>query len=99
MRLSELQKTSIKQHARDIFGEDAQVMVFGSRLNDATKGGDLDLLIVTNHNVPHPPMQAARLATRISRMMSGSKVDVLSDLPTLQQQPIHQIARQTGVAL
>lgn len=42
MRFSELEKNAIKKIFQDFRGD---VYLFGSRLNDFAKGGDIDLLI------------------------------------------------------
>jgi len=43
MRLSTQQIQVIKQTTREIFGPEAKVSLFGSRLNDQLRGGDIDL--------------------------------------------------------
>ncbi len=45
MRLSNFQTTAIKESASTIFGKNTKVMLFGSRVDDTKKGGDIDLLI------------------------------------------------------
>lgn len=43
MRLSADQVTAIKTAAREAFGPDAIVRLFGSRVDDGRRGGDIDL--------------------------------------------------------
>lgn len=43
MRLSPNQIAAIKAAARDAFGPDAVVRLFGSRVDDERRGGDIDL--------------------------------------------------------
>lgn len=45
MRLTAQQTDQILATVRRHFGVDARVAVFGSRLNDAVRGGDVDLLV------------------------------------------------------
>ena len=45
MRLSAAQTEVIVHCVRQQFGPDARVMLFGSRLDDTARGGDVDLLI------------------------------------------------------
>lgn len=45
MRLKIEQITLIKQKAISIFGENVKVILFGSRVDDTKKGGDIDLYI------------------------------------------------------
>lgn len=47
MRLDANQTETILACVHRQFGGDARVMVFGSRLDDAARGGDLDLLVET----------------------------------------------------
>ena len=43
MRLQSKEIQTIIQIAKDIYGETVQVYLFGSRLNDEKRGGDIDL--------------------------------------------------------
>jgi len=45
MRLENSEKTSIKSIANYIFGNNSKVILFGSRVDDHLKGGDIDLYI------------------------------------------------------
>lgn len=47
MRVSEFERKVIKQNAKKIFGKDTRVYLFGSRVNDKLKGGDIDLYIIS----------------------------------------------------
>ncbi|MCL7929573.1 nucleotidyltransferase domain-containing protein [Halomonas llamarensis] len=99
MRLSQTYQQRIKALTQGIFGPEAQVKVFGSRVNDEAKGGDLDLLIITPLPVERPAVMASKLAVKVSRLLEGRKVDVLVDSPSLERKPIHDTASQQGVTL
>jgi len=45
MRLTKDQIQHIKKHVLSIYGKNAHVYLFGSRINDNEKGGDIDLYI------------------------------------------------------
>jgi predicted nucleotidyltransferase len=45
MRLQDFEINSIKSSASQIFGEGSKVVLFGSRVYDDVKGGDIDLYI------------------------------------------------------
>ena len=47
MRLSTDELAAIRSCASQHFGDDAVVRVFGSRVNDARRGGDIDLHVET----------------------------------------------------
>lgn len=99
MRLTPAQISTIKSTAQAVLGEGVQVTLFGSRVDDAAKGGDVDLMIEVSDALLEPALVSARIASRVSRAMHGRKVDVLLKAPNLQEQPIHRIAAQQGIAL
>lgn len=47
MRLSEEKRNFIREQVKQLDNE-AQVFLFGSRVDDNKKGGDIDLLIISN---------------------------------------------------
>jgi predicted nucleotidyltransferase len=99
MRLTTAQIELICSTAKQLLGERARVTLFGSRVDDSLKGGDVDLLVEVSDAIAEPARLSARLASRISRAMNGRRVDVVLGAPNLLQQPIHEVARQTGVVL
>lgn len=99
MRLSDEQARAIARIAHELAGERAQVRVFGSRLDDNARGGDLDLLLELPEPAANPALMAARLAAKVSRLMHGRNVDVLIAAPNLMRLPIHDIAFKEGKAL
>lgn len=74
MRLTPTQIQTIQSCVKSNLGEDARVRVFGSRLNDSRRGGDLDLLI----DVAEQPavLARARLKQQLETRL-GIPVDVL----------------------
>ncbi len=99
MRLTIQQTRTIKQLATQIAGEHARVRVFGSRLDDQARGGDLDLMLELPEPVDNPAFLAAQLSARVSRLMHGRKVDILLAAPNLMRLPIHDVAYREGVEL
>lgn len=99
MRLTQSQIAVIREIVAEVAGSDATVRLFGSRLDDAAKGGDVDLMVEVPHPVEEPAPLAARIAGRISRTMAGRKVDVVISAPNLMRLPIHEAAHSKGVLL
>ena len=99
MRLTSDQIRAICQLARQVAGNQARVRVFGSRLDDTARGGDLDLMLELTEPVDNPALMAARLAGLVSRLMHGRKVDVLLSAPNLMRLPIHDVAFLQGQLL
>ena len=99
MRLSPEQIQAIRAGVADVAGRDARVWLFGSRVHDQERGGDVDLLLELDVPVSEPAQLAARLSARVSRAMYGRRVDVVVKAPNLMHLPIHSIALQEGVRL
>ncbi len=99
MRLSAEQVSVIRQTVVEIFGPEVQVLLFGSRVDDSKKGGDVDLLVESDQAIGEPAWLAAQLAARLERSMEGRKVDVLLLAPNLRRLPIHDIAQKNGIPL
>ena len=99
MRLSPEQITAIRQGVAELAGDQARVWLFGSRVRDHARGGDVDLLLEVDEVLTEPAQLAARLAARVSRSMYGRKVDVLVKAPNLMQLPIHTLALAEGIQL
>lgn len=99
MRLSDTQIAAIRQVVAEQAGVAATVRLFGSRLDDAAKGGDVDLLVEIPSPVADPAPLAARIAGRISRALDSRKVDVVLAAPNLMSLPIHEVARREGCLL
>ena len=73
--------------------------LFGSRVDDQARGGDVDLLVETARPVEQPAWAVAGLSSRISRLMGGRSVDVVLLAPNLMRLPIHEVALREGVLL
>ena len=99
MRLTDHQAQSIRQLALQVAGNHARVRLFGSRLDDGARGGDLDLMLELPDPVANPALLAARLSAQVSRLMQGRKVDVLLSAPNLMRLPIHDMAFKEGKLL
>ena len=99
MRLTDHQVEVIRQLACRVAGSQASVRVFGSRLDDAAQGGDLDLLLELQEPVDNPALMAAQMSALVSRAMHGRKVDVLISAPNLMRLPIHDVAFKEGKRL
>lgn len=99
MRLTDDQITALRLLTRDIAGEEARVLLFGSRLRDDARGGDVDLLVELPHPVDNPALLAARISARAMRVLHGRNVDVLLSAPNLRRLPIHEIALKEGQVL
>jgi predicted nucleotidyltransferase len=99
MRLTDDQIQTIRHLALQVAGAQCCVRVFGSRLDDAAHGGDLDLMLELQEPIDNPALMAAQMSARVSRAMHGRKVDVLLSAPNLMRLPIHEMAFNEGKIL
>jgi predicted nucleotidyltransferase len=97
MRLSEHQREVIRRSAAELAGPDAAVMLFGSRVDEALRGGDIDLLV----DLPAPCADrltlSLRIGARIERQLGMQKIDVLVADPLTTESAVLARARQTGL--
>lgn len=96
MRLSEEQKQAIREVVLPAAGEGAQIILFGSRLDDARRGGDIDLLIESDRSLGL--LDRVRIKMRLEGRL-GLPVDVIVHRRGQPFTPFQRIALETGVTL
>lgn len=99
MRLSATSIAAIRKTVAEVAGPDARVRLFGSRVDDGQRGGDIDLLVELQQPVARPAEMAADIAARCSRRLQGRHVDVIIAAPNLRELDVHHHARAQGVQL
>ena len=99
MRLTIEQKNAIRDAVIEVFGNGAKVRLFGSRLDDTARGGDIDLLVEFPVPVENAGMLAARVAAKIQMRIGEQKIDVLYFWPGMQETPVYRTALSEGVPL
>jgi len=96
MRLDPKQITAIRQAVLAIAGPHARIIVFGSRLRDDAKGGDLDLLVESEQVIDL--YQQARIKIQIEEHLN-LPVDIITRQLGAGITPFQRIALETGVSL
>ena len=100
MRLTESQVALIKSAAAEVFGKQAQVWLFGSRVDDTRRGGDIDLYIELPPTLEnHRQTLETRFWTRLQNNLGERKIDVLTHVQGTPLRPVDQQARATGICL
>ena len=82
-----------------LLGDRTCIRIYGSRAREDEKGGDLDILVETECPLQNRVASACRLASELQMQLGDQKIDVILIDPLTNKQPIHQIARQTGVMI
>jgi len=98
MRITLFEKTIIKSSVKRHFGGNADVYLFGSRVDDNRKGGDIDLYITTDLPTSEIIREKIGLLVDIELGLGEQKVDVVINNRT-RQKPIYEIAEKEGVRL
>jgi predicted nucleotidyltransferase len=98
MRLELREIRAVREAARAVFGERTTVRVFGSRVHDHLKGGDLDLHLEVE---PGQATFVNEMAFRdlIEQPLDELKVDVVLRERGAALTPIDEIALRDGVLL
>jgi len=99
MRLSITDIQGIRREVTSQLGRDAEIVLFGSRIDDQARGGDVDLMITLDHVLGSNAGTAAFLSARLERILNGRKVDVVLVTPDATHHMIHDVAKQTGITL
>jgi hypothetical protein len=98
MRLERGEIEAIRHAARAVFGAQTRVRVFGSRVQDHLRGGDLDLWLEVASGQATLANER-RFRDLIARPLDELKVDIVLHERGRPLSPIDQIARRDGVLL
>ena len=94
MRLTPAQIDTIKSTAQAVLGEGVQITLFGSRVHDDQKGGDVDLYA----EVDRPELRKKIRCKGSLQDQLDMPVDLIVK-PLNDQSPIALIAKQEGIRL
>lgn len=87
----------IKKIAKENFGENAQVYLFGSRINDQKKGGDIDLYIETDvkENLLDRKL---KMLVDIKKIFGEQKIDIVVN-NFQNNKHVYSVAKREGLRL
>ena len=98
MRLTDAEVAAIKAPAAMAFGETAVVRLFGSRVDDSLRGGDIDLLVEVDR-IEDQRRQKAAFQDSFWALAEPRKVDLLVAVRGEPVGPFERIAYRDGVVL
>lgn len=98
MRLDSSAIAPLLRAVREVFGANAEVWLFGSRTDDAKRGGDIDLYIETD--IDHDIVEhRSTLLRQLEKIFGDQKIDLAVRPRNRTPHPLHVIAREQGVLL
>lgn len=96
MRLTTFEITTIQHSAQNIFGDTVKVYLFGSRVDDAKKGGDIDLYVIPE-NKDNLYQKKIKFLSALDMALGEQKIDVV--IAKDQTSPIEMQAIEKGIEL
>jgi predicted nucleotidyltransferase len=99
MRLNKHEIESIKDLAQMHFGNDVQVILFGSRTSNNKRGGDIDLFIRKQSGEKLNVGSKIDFITDLIFKIGEQKIDVVLDNPELRESDFLKTIYSTGIQL
>lgn len=99
MRLTDLTVSVIRHLVRQHFGDKANVYLFGSRVDDAKRGGDIDLYVDIAETLDDKAGAVLRFNATLQAALGEQRIDVIVRDGATRPLPIHEQAKRTGVRL
>ncbi|MBI3901586.1 MAG: nucleotidyltransferase domain-containing protein [Nitrosomonadales bacterium] len=99
MRLADEQIAIIKQIASRVLGVPHRVWLFGSRVDDAQRGGDIDLLLETDAVLNNRAQTICKIYGAMIMALGERKIDLLLKDGQTPSAPVFEVAKRTGVLL
>jgi predicted nucleotidyltransferase len=98
MRLTQQEIQIIKSSVHEVMGENASVWLFGSRVDDSKRGGDIDLFIETDlYDPAEKALKTAQLWAKLQLRLGEQRIDIVLAATNFEEQElIEQVARKTG---
>ena len=97
MRITHEEKDKIIRYSKKYFGAGSKLYLFGSRVYDDKKGGDIDLFLESISDVD---MQVQiEFLKQLYLHVTPRKVDLVIKSPSKKDQPIYHTAKKEGILL
>lgn len=100
MRLTTKEISTIKELVSKVYGTEAKVFLFGSRTNNALRGGDIDLLIHSELKEKLNLENKIQFLAQLKQHIGDQKIDVVYDNNRTRQQPsFYKSLKQQSIQL
>ena len=99
MRLTRYEITAIKESVIQVYADNAEVWLFGSRVNDSLRGGDIDLLIRPLHSDScNSYTNKLHLLKQLEIRLGERKIDIVIEQRD-DHRAIVKVALENGIQL
>ena len=99
MRLTDTQRSVIREEVQRHFGGNARPLLFGSRVRDDARGGDIDLYIEAVGDPQETLARELKLYAVLQRRLGEQRIDLVVRRVGSPLRPIDREAQDTGIAL
>ena len=95
MRLNQQYISVIKQSFKDVF-QSGEVYLFGSRIDNSKKGGDIDLYLILNNKI-NLFRKKLKFLAKIKKVLGEQKIDIIFNID--DNRLIEKEAKKWGIKL
>lgn len=100
MRITDQQRSILKGTLLKYFGRSSLLQLFGSRVDDVARGGDIDIYIEPEITQADEVVEAKLCAlVELHKLLGDQKIDLVINRKVGKRLPIYDIAKQSGVLL
>jgi predicted nucleotidyltransferase len=100
MRLTTMEQDVIRHSFRQCFEVEDHLWLFGSRIHDQKRGGDIDLYVETHLDAFQAIESKFSFLRMMEDKMGDQKIDIVLNILTLDSpQSIYKIAKIEGIQL
>ena len=100
MRITPEQQNKSRAILEDVFGKNTKIWLFGSRVHDDKRGGDVDIYAEAEKIPVHgKALSEIETGVALEAIFDDGSVDLLVTYPGEQRMAIHNIAKKTGQRL
>lgn len=99
MRLSESARDNLTKAFESVFAPGDALYLFGSRVDDSLRGGDIDLLVTSGASAEELIGRRSRFAALLARSLGERKIDIVVYRTESPRLSIHDRALVQGVLL
>lgn len=99
VRLTSIQIQLIKSTVDRVLNVSNKIWLFGSRVDDSQRGGDIDLFIEAQTMFDNRANAVCQLYAALIMALGDCKIDIVLKDERTADAPIFQIAKHTGILL